>query len=94
MKIAVIGSGISGLLSARLLTADHDIHVFEVAFLKTRIRCLEPFFQQGALVTTVGCIDHYSPFSRRVGKSLNGGICINHVDTDGCREHPYCEPGL
>ena len=29
MKIAVIGSGISGLLSARLLTADHDIHVFE-----------------------------------------------------------------
>ena len=29
MKIAVIGSGISGLLTARLLAADHDIHVFE-----------------------------------------------------------------
>ena len=29
MKIAIIGSGISGLLSARLLAADHDIHVFE-----------------------------------------------------------------
>ncbi|MDZ7617608.1 MAG: FAD-dependent oxidoreductase [Patescibacteria group bacterium] len=29
MKIAVIGSGISGLLSARLLTADHEVHVFE-----------------------------------------------------------------
>ena len=29
MKIAVIGSGISGLLTARLLSADHDIHVFE-----------------------------------------------------------------
>ena len=29
MKIAIIGSGISGLLAARLLTADHDIHVLE-----------------------------------------------------------------
>ena len=29
MKIAVIGSGISGLLSARLLAADHEVHVFE-----------------------------------------------------------------
>jgi uncharacterized protein len=29
MRIAIIGSGISGLLSARLLAADHDIHVFE-----------------------------------------------------------------
>ncbi len=29
MKIAIIGSGISGLLSARLLAGDHDIHVFE-----------------------------------------------------------------
>ncbi|MCL4194989.1 MAG: FAD-dependent oxidoreductase, partial [Thermoguttaceae bacterium] len=29
MKIAIIGSGISGLVAARLLVADHDIHVFE-----------------------------------------------------------------
>jgi uncharacterized protein len=29
MKIAIIGSGVSGLLSARLLAVDHDIHVFE-----------------------------------------------------------------
>ena len=29
MKIAIIGSGISGLLTARLLAVDHDIHVFE-----------------------------------------------------------------
>ncbi len=29
MKIAVIGSGISGLLSARLLAAEHEVHVFE-----------------------------------------------------------------
>lgn len=29
MKIAIIGSGISGLLTARLLWGDHDIHVFE-----------------------------------------------------------------
>jgi predicted NAD/FAD-binding protein len=29
MKIAVIGSGISGLLSARLLADDHEVHVFE-----------------------------------------------------------------
>jgi uncharacterized protein len=29
MRIAIIGSGISGLLAARLLAADHDIHVFE-----------------------------------------------------------------
>ena len=29
MKIAVIGAGISGLLAARLLTRDNDIHVFE-----------------------------------------------------------------
>ena len=29
MRIAIIGSGISGLLTARLLAADHDIHVFE-----------------------------------------------------------------
>jgi predicted NAD/FAD-binding protein len=29
MKIAVIGSGISGLLTARLLAADHDVHVLE-----------------------------------------------------------------
>jgi uncharacterized protein len=29
MKIAIVGAGISGLLSARLLVKDHDIHVFE-----------------------------------------------------------------
>ena len=29
MRIAIIGSGISGLLTARLLAADHDIRVFE-----------------------------------------------------------------
>jgi uncharacterized protein len=29
MKIAIIGSGISGLLTARLLSSEHDIHVFE-----------------------------------------------------------------
>ncbi|MHB8973381.1 MAG: NAD(P)/FAD-dependent oxidoreductase [Pirellulaceae bacterium] len=29
MKIAVIGTGISGNLAARLLHADHDVHVFE-----------------------------------------------------------------
>lgn len=29
MRIAIIGSGISGLLTARLLATDHDIHVFE-----------------------------------------------------------------
>jgi len=29
MKVAIVGSGISGLLAARLLAADHDIHVFE-----------------------------------------------------------------
>ena len=29
MRIAIIGSGVSGLLSARLLSADHEIHVFE-----------------------------------------------------------------
>ena len=29
MKIAVIGTGISGMLSARLLAADHEVHVFE-----------------------------------------------------------------
>jgi predicted NAD/FAD-binding protein len=29
MRIAVIGSGISGSLAARLLSDDHDIHVFE-----------------------------------------------------------------
>jgi uncharacterized protein len=29
MRIAIIGSGISGLLSARLLAIDHEIHVFE-----------------------------------------------------------------
>ena len=29
MKIAIIGAGISGLLSARLLHKDNDIHVFE-----------------------------------------------------------------
>jgi predicted NAD/FAD-binding protein len=27
--LAIIGSGISGLVAARLLVADHDIHVFE-----------------------------------------------------------------
>jgi len=29
MKIAVVGAGVSGLLAARLLADDHDIHVFE-----------------------------------------------------------------
>ena len=29
MKIAVIGTGISGMLAARLLASDHEIHVFE-----------------------------------------------------------------
>lgn len=29
MKIAIIGSGISGLLAARLLADDHEVHVFE-----------------------------------------------------------------
>ena len=29
MKIAIIGAGVSGLLAARLLADDHDIHVFE-----------------------------------------------------------------
>jgi len=29
MKIAIIGSGISGLLAARLLADEHEIHVFE-----------------------------------------------------------------
>ena len=29
MRIAVIGTGISGLLAARLLADDHDLHVFE-----------------------------------------------------------------
>jgi len=29
MRIAVIGSGISGMLAARLLAGDHNIHVFE-----------------------------------------------------------------
>lgn len=29
MKIAVIGTGISGMLAARLLAGDHDVHVFE-----------------------------------------------------------------
>ena len=29
MRIAVIGAGVSGLLAARLLADDHDIHVFE-----------------------------------------------------------------
>jgi len=29
MKIAIIGAGVSGLLAARLLADEHDIHVFE-----------------------------------------------------------------
>jgi len=29
MKIAVVGTGISGMLAARLLDADHEVHVFE-----------------------------------------------------------------
>ncbi|UCC99698.1 MAG: FAD-dependent oxidoreductase [Phycisphaerales bacterium] len=29
MKIAIIGAGVSGLIAARLLTDNHDIHVFE-----------------------------------------------------------------
>jgi predicted NAD/FAD-binding protein len=29
MKIAVVGTGISGMLAARLLADDHDVHVFE-----------------------------------------------------------------
>ena len=29
MKIAIVGAGVSGLLAARLLADDHDIHVFE-----------------------------------------------------------------
>ena len=29
MRIAVIGTGISGMLAARLLAGDHEVHVFE-----------------------------------------------------------------
>ena len=29
MKIAIVGAGVSGLLAARLLADEHDIHVFE-----------------------------------------------------------------
>ena len=29
MRIAIIGAGISGLFTARLLSADHDVHLFE-----------------------------------------------------------------
>ena len=29
MRIAVIGTGISGMLAARLLAEDHEVHVFE-----------------------------------------------------------------
>ena len=29
MKIAVIGTGISGMVAARLLAGEHDVHVFE-----------------------------------------------------------------
>ncbi|MGB6044227.1 MAG: FAD-dependent oxidoreductase, partial [Pirellulales bacterium] len=31
MKIAIVGTGISGNLIARLLAADHDVHLFEAA---------------------------------------------------------------
>ena len=29
MKIAVVGGGISGMLAARMLADDHDVHLFE-----------------------------------------------------------------
>ncbi|UCG33713.1 MAG: FAD-dependent oxidoreductase [Phycisphaerales bacterium] len=54
MKIAIVGAGISGLLAARLLADDHDIHVFEAndyAGGHTNTVALEVFGQHYAVDT-------------------------------------------